>query len=59
LRSDMQVVYLGAGKYKFTFVDKEIKAAEKNISSIERILGKFQDKISNFTFSREKADFDA
>ena len=59
LREDMQVVYLGAGKYKFTFTDKEIKAAEKDISAIEKILGKFQDKLSTFSFSREKADFDA
>ncbi len=59
LRDDMQVVYLGAGKYKFLFADKEIKAAEKSISAIEKILGKYQDKLSNFTFSREKADFDA
>ena len=59
LREDMQVVYLGAGKYKFTFVDKEIKAAEKDISAIEKILSKFQDKVSNFGFSREKADFNA
>ena len=55
----MQVVYLGAGRYKFLFIDKEIKAAEKDISAIEKILGKYQDKLSNFTFSREKADFDA
>ncbi len=59
LRSGMQVVYLGAGKYKFTFTDKEIKTAEKDISAIEKILGKFQDKLSTFTFNREKADFDA
>ena len=59
LRDDMQVVYLGAGRYKFLFIDKEIKAAEKDISAIEKILGKYQDKLSNFAFSREKADFDA
>lgn len=59
LREDMQIVYLGAGKYKFTFTDKEIKSAEKDITAIEKILEKYQDKLSKYTFSREKADFDA
>lgn len=59
IREDMQVTYLGAGKYKFTFIDKEIKKAEKDISAIEKILGKFENKLSKYTFSREKADFDA
>ena len=59
LRSDLVIKYMGAGKYAFSFKDKNIKNAEKNISSMEKVVLGFADgKVSHSGFDRQKAEME-
>ncbi len=45
--------YLGAGRYKLSIEDYDYKPAEKNLKQVEKILDKFQDKLSQASFERK------
>ncbi len=55
---NLAVTYLGAGKYKFILEEKDYKVAEKYLKKIQKILEKFDDKISNSEFTRRKAEIE-
>ena len=55
---NLTVTYLGAGRYKFVLEERDIKLAESLIKKIQKILDKFDDKISTFEFSRKKAEIE-
>ncbi|MBI4151499.1 S1 RNA-binding domain-containing protein [Candidatus Woesearchaeota archaeon] len=50
----VQLTYLGAGRYQIKIEDVDYKPAEKNLEKVESILEEFNDKISTATLSREK-----
>jgi translation initiation factor 2 subunit 1 len=52
----VKIFYLGAGRYKVVIEDVDYKPAEKNVGKIEKILEKFNDKLSKAEFEREKND---
>lgn len=49
----INLFYLGAGRYKLTIEDFDYKPAEKNLEQAQKILEKFNDKVSTATFERE------
>ncbi len=51
---NITLFYLGAGRYKLIIVDFEYKPAEKNLKKVQSILNKFEDKLSTFSFARDK-----
>jgi len=51
----MKVTYLGAGRYKFTLEEREIKLAEDQLKQIQKILEKFNDALSTSSFMRKRA----
>jgi len=50
---NLNLFYLGAGRYKLSIEDYEYKPAEKNLEQTQKILSKFNDKISVATFTRK------
>lgn len=52
----VKISYLGGGRYKLNLEDSDYKAAEKNLKQIEKILEKFNDKLSTATFERIKQE---
>lgn len=48
----LSLIYLGAGRYKFTLEDLDYKPAEKNLLQLQKILEKFNDKVSHSSFTR-------
>jgi len=50
---NISLFYLGAGRYKFSIEDFEYKPAEKNLKQAQKILEKFNDKISTAAFERD------
>ena len=52
----LKLFYLGAGRYKLVIEDFEYKTAEKTLSKVEKVLDKFNDKLSTAIFEREKND---
>ena len=52
----MKVTYLGAGRYKFTLEERDIKLAENQLKEIQKILEGFDDALSTSTFMRKKAE---
>jgi translation initiation factor 2 subunit 1 len=44
--------YLGAGRYKLSIEDYDYKPAEKNLKQTQKILDKFNDKLSKASFER-------
>ncbi len=53
---NLTISYLGGGRYKFIFEEKDIKKAENELTQVESILEKFNDKISTSSFMRKKAE---
>lgn len=51
--SNLNLFYLGGGRYKLTLEDYSYKPAEKNLQQVQKILEKFNDKISTASFSRQ------
>jgi len=49
---NINLFYLGAGRYKLTIEDFEYKPAEKDLKQAQKILEKFNDKVSTATFER-------
>lgn len=59
LRSDLVIKYMGAGKYSFSFKDKNIKNAEKDLSKMEKVVQGFSDgKVTSSNFARQKAEME-
>ena len=54
----LKLFYLGAGRYKFSFEEKDYKIAEDNLTEIQKILENFNDNLSTSTFSRRKAEIE-
>jgi len=52
--SALTISYLGAGRYRLSLEDVDYKPAEKKLAKVEKILEKFNDKISTALFIREK-----
>lgn len=52
----VKISYLGGGRYKLNLEDADYKAAEKNLEKMERILEKFNDKLSTASFERIKQE---
>ncbi len=52
----LKVVYLGAGRYKFTLEERDYKKAEDQLKEIQSVLEKFNDGLSSSSFSRRKAE---
>ena len=50
----ISLFYLGAGRYKMIIEDEDYKPAEKNLKAVEEIIRKFNDKISEASFERDK-----
>lgn len=50
----LKLFYLGAGRFKVVVEDFEYKPAEDNLKKVEKILEKFNDKLSKSSFEREK-----
>ncbi|MBT4604251.1 S1 RNA-binding domain-containing protein [archaeon] len=56
VREDLNIKYMGAGKYNFTFKDKDIQHAEKDLAKMEKIVMGFSDgKINTSAFDRQRA----
>ncbi|MFH1275642.1 MAG: S1 RNA-binding domain-containing protein [Candidatus Woesearchaeota archaeon] len=56
ISENIKISYLGAGRYKIIIEDVDYKPAEKNILKIQEILEKFNDKLSEASFQREKSE---
>jgi len=54
--STISLSYLGGGRYKLIIEDFEYKPAETNLKKVQKILDKFNDKLSSAVFEREKND---
>lgn len=52
LSPTVNIFYLGAGRYKFTLEEYEYKPAEKILQKIQQLLEKFNDKLSQSSFTR-------
>ena len=52
----VSVNYLGGGRYKIIIEDFDYKPAEKNLKKVQDIIDKFNDKLSEAKFEREKKD---
>ena len=52
ISKNIDLFYLGAGRYKFSVEDYDYKPAEKKLKQAQKILEKFNDKISTATFTR-------
>lgn len=50
----IKLSYLGAGRYKLVIEDIDYKPAEKHLKQVQRVLEKFEDKLSTTEFEREK-----
>lgn len=50
----IKLSYLGAGRYKLFIEDVDYKPAEKHLAQAQKILEKFNDKLSTANFEREK-----
>ncbi len=53
ISKNLALLYLGAGRYKLTIEDFDYKPAEKNLKQAQKILEKFNDKVSTATFERD------
>lgn len=56
ISNNLAITYLGGGRYKFLFEEKDIKKAETELTKVEAILEKFNDKLSTSSFSRKRAE---
>jgi translation initiation factor 2 alpha subunit (eIF-2alpha) len=52
----ISLLYQGAGSYKLTIEDIDYKPAERNLKKVQKILEKFNDKLSTASFERDKND---
>ena len=52
----LTLFYLGAGRYKLVIEDFEYKTAEKTLAKVQKVLDKFNNKLSTSSFVREKND---
>ena len=52
----LEVFYLGAGRYKLLIEDFDYKPAEATLKKVQKILDKFEDKLSTAVFERDKND---
>ncbi|MBR9682931.1 S1 RNA-binding domain-containing protein [Candidatus Woesearchaeota archaeon] len=50
---NLSLLYLGAGRYKLSIEDFDYKPAEKDLKQAQKILEKFNDKVSTATFERK------
>jgi len=53
ISKNITLFYLGAGRYKFSVEDADYKPAEKKFKQAQKIVEKFNDKISKAEFIRE------
>lgn len=50
---NLNLIYLGGGRYKFHLEDEDYKSAEKKIKQAQQIIEEFNDKISIASFERK------
>ncbi|MBI2112597.1 S1 RNA-binding domain-containing protein [Candidatus Woesearchaeota archaeon] len=53
---NIKITYLGAGRYKMVIEDVDYKPAEKNLTKVVEIIEKFNDKMSQASYQREKTE---